>query len=262
MLSDDALVDLVKSSFEADVRSVAVPLDLPVTVRRQLQRRRRGVAAALSATAVAACTVGIVFAVTQAGPARPTQPAAASGTGLGPVTETGGTKLLQLSGFTFRLSANAATALTCLRADTRSWINSWSAAPSRRPVAFRLLINGGNGGGDPHAEPCTGAAFVPSRKHPAAVDTVRAPGQRPVYVAAPTASARVGYLALNARDSAAFAGLMGGPVGPRYYLIGEIAAGNDQSVLVAMLRQFPLPNDARRPQHDPARATPAPSATR
>ena len=115
------------------------------------------------------------------------------------------------------------------RSTTRSRVTCWCASPTETSAT------------PPTVGSCDGAAFVYSARHPAAVDTVTASGQPTVYLAANTANSRIGYLALDAKDSAQAAEQTHGPTGVPYYVIGEIPSDNDQSVLVSLLQQYSMP---------------------
>lgn len=249
MLTDDALITVVKQAFQAQTRSVSASPQLCDVVRRRLRRRQAATLAAAGATAAAVCTVAV--AVTAGIPHPPVAPAHSAGALPGPSTRTatsavtgtggGGTKLLRLSDYTFTIPAEARVSTTCLD-NPQAWTNSWSPRPLAHAIATYMLIRmpNGNFGYTANGDSCDGAAFVYSTRTPTPVDTVSAAGKPTIYLAAPTPATRIGYFALDAHDSAWAAQQTGGPTGPTYYVIGEIPADNDQSVLVALLQQYPM----------------------
>jgi hypothetical protein len=84
---------------------------------------------------------------------------------------------------------------------------------------------------------CIGVGDTFTTAPPARVATVRGSGKRTVSMAAGTQDTRVGYIALNAKDSAMVAAQTGGPTGVPYYVVCEIPSDNSQSVLVSILQQ-------------------------
>lgn len=249
MLNNDKIIGLLNESFDSDTRSVTPSPKLVADVRRRIKRRQTRRLAALGGSAAAICAVAVAITVSgQGGAGAPTHPMAArvgpstAARSSTPANETGQSKLLRLSAYTFKIPAQAKVSKTCLDGP-ETWAKTWSPRPVDYPIASYLLVRfrGGNFGYAADGGSCDGAAFVYSARHPAAVDTVTASGQPTVYIAANTANSRIGYLALDAKDSAQAAEQTHGPTGAPYYVIGEIPSDNDQSVLVSLLQQYSMP---------------------
>jgi hypothetical protein len=235
MLTDDAMIDLLKESFDADTRAVAASPQLPDAVRGRLRRRRAGRLAAIGTSGLAlAALVGTTALGAQ-------HPNAKHGTtalpNRGPlaVHHQGGVTGLttvQLSSFQFTVPANATVTKTCLP-DSDADANA-----SVQGEVFELVRNDHGGFVTTAAgNPCIGAAFRFTLHPPVAVQQITAPGQPTVFITAPENGTRTGYRLLVGRDAIAAASAVGGHPG-RYAVVMTIPADNDQAVLVAGLRQY------------------------
>jgi hypothetical protein len=233
MLTDDAVIDLLKESFDEDTRGVAASPQLPTLVRSRLRRRRAGRVVAFATPALAAASVVAVAALGGQPSSDPGGTAIKQGGPVGVHGHVGGAvQTVRLSSFHFTVPADTTVTKTCLP-DSDAYATS-----SVLGEVFELVPDGHGGLLSTAAgNPCVGATFRFTEHPPAAVDQVATPGQPTVYLTASTPGTRAGYVMLTGRDAAAAAAAVDGQPGS-YAVVMTIPDDNDQAVLIAGLRQY------------------------
>lgn len=101
---------------------------------------------------------------------------------------------------------------------------------------------GGVASDSPNGAKCNHEADIVSATRPPVQSPVLG-GKRTVYIAQSPPGIRTGFLELSAAESAAAAAASGGNLsaGRPYFILVSIPDDNPQTVLVAILQQFPLP---------------------
>jgi hypothetical protein len=236
MFTDETVIGLLKESFDADTRTVAAHPELSAAVHSQLRRRRVGQLAVNGATLALAglVTAGIVVGQHHDQPDNQI----ASGSNAPSGVDTGatatnalGSKTVKLSSFEFKVPAQATVTKTCLPGVDGA---------SHQGELFGLVSDAsGKILNDAAGNPCVGATIQFTKNSPAATSQVMTPGQPTVYITTSAAGTQAGYIKLDGRDSARAALAVGGTPG-KYVMLMTIPSDNDQSVLVAALRQYSL----------------------
>ena len=221
MLDDDAVVASIKESFERDTGVIHASPEFARTVRARFTRRRWS--RALSGAGLVGALVWATIAL---------------GTSQQGSHQEVSMKAVHLSGYTFKVRADAATSTTCL-ASSNDWVASTGVRPAAITIASFLRVNLPDGSPrlDANGQPCIGAVLTYATQVPTAIGTVEASGEPTVYLAPSTSDTKIAYIALDAAASDLASQVTGGPDGVPYYVIGEIPSDNDQAVLVAIFQQ-------------------------
>jgi hypothetical protein len=236
MFTDETVIGLLKESFDADTRTVTAPLELPAAVRSQLRRRRvgqlatNGAALAVAGLAAAALVVGQQHG--QPANQIAAGPNAHSGVDTSvKATNAMGSKTVKLSSFEFKVPAQSTVTKTCLPG---------MDGASHQGELFGLVTDAsGKILNDAAGNPCVGATIQFTKNAPAATSSLMTLGEPTVYFTTSAAGTQAGYVKLDGHDSAAAALAVGGTTG-KYVMLMTIPSDNDQSVLVAALRQYSL----------------------
>jgi hypothetical protein len=235
MFTNETVVGLLKESFDADTRTVTAPVQLSAAVRVQVRRRRTGQLAATGAIVAVAGVAAAAFAVGQQH-GQPANQIAAGPSAQRVGTEVsasnaGGWKTVRLSSFEFTVPAQATVTKTCLPGIDGA---------SHQGELFGLVTDAsGKILNDDAGNPCVGTTIQFTTEPPAATSQVTTPGQPTVFITSSAPGTQAGYVKLDGHDSAAAALAVGGPSG-KYVMLITVPADNDQSVLVAALRQYHL----------------------
>ncbi len=230
MRTDEDLSRLIRTSFHQQTSDVIASPDLARDVRRQLNRRRTGIAAMAGAGVVAASAVGAVAAgSTHGGPT-----AAATNSPQGKAVSgsvAAASKSVQLASFKFRVPATAKVSKSCLPGSRQ-----YLAGPSPRGYV-QLLVRARASSPEALDGRCIGATISFTQSPGAPTGQVTTAGQPTVYLIASRAGTQAGYIELGETASANAAAAVGGPPGT-YYEVFTLPADSSRSVLVAGLRQY------------------------